>query len=184
EGDGGAGTRASERPGDPGEDLAVCRHWDAALADPPLGFAALASCLRGLRPALAWTQTGTYRRNPPSPGFLDAYGHATIAGPPEEPSPLLVAPTVRSGVLLLGPHTSYPPHRHPAEEVYLPLGPAQWRRGWEPWRGEPGGALVHHRPSVAHAIRTGDRPLLAVYAWCGDVTTPSRLTAPLGSQVG
>lgn len=57
----------------------------------------------------------------------------------------------------------------------MPLGDADWLDDdATTYRARPGGIPLHHRPWQPHAMRTGSRPLLAVYLWSGDVTTPSR----------
>jgi mannose-6-phosphate isomerase-like protein (cupin superfamily) len=112
---------------------------------------------------LAWRQT--YRADEVGPAFLARYGWAELVGPAG------VWPTAaaRLGFLLLGPEALYPPHAHAAEEIYLVLaGTADWRRGGEPWRPRPPGALVHHPPGLPHATRTADQPLLALYVWWGE----------------
>jgi quercetin dioxygenase-like cupin family protein len=70
---------------------------------------------------------------------------------------------VALGVLLLGSHTHYPLHAHPAVEVYVTLTPdGEWWREDGPWRREPAGTAIHHASGVPHATRTGETPLLAV----------------------
>ena len=80
------------------------------------------------------------------------------------------------GVLLLGPGLTYPPHAHPANEVYYIVGgSAEWRRGDGPWTSRATGSLVQHPSGLVHATRTGDDPLLALYLWWGDIETHARL---------
>ncbi len=81
------------------------------------------------------------------------------------------------GLLLLGPNTSYPAHRHEAEEIYLPLsGAADWRQGDAIWRKRPPGTLIGHCSEEIHAMRTGDEPLLALYLWqSGRLSQKARL---------
>lgn len=157
----------------------VCRFWEAALDGAAAGPAApLAAVLRPLGPWLSWTQNPNYRRQPPDPTFLDRYGYAVIVGPSPGSPGLVVDPRLALGVLLLGPHTLYPLHHHPAVEAYCTLGEdGEWWRGDGPWRREPAAAVIHHAPDVPHATRAGARPLLAVYLWQGDLATPARLSA-------
>jgi len=81
------------------------------------------------------------------------------------------------GVLLLGPHVTYPPHRHEADEIYVPLaGTAAWKHGNEGWRERLPGSVIHHAPYVPHAMQTGQEPLLALYLWRSeDLAQQSRL---------
>ena len=161
----------------PAAGLGVCRWWDAALDGASAGpAAAVADALRALGPSLSWTQNPNYRRRPPDAGFLDNYGYAVIAGPPQAASPpLVVEHRLAMGVLLLGPGTHYPLHAHPAAELYLALGAGDWWRDAGPWRREAAGALIHHPPHMPHALRAGPAPLLAVYLWRGDLATAARL---------
>jgi dimethlysulfoniopropionate lyase len=158
--------------------LPVCRFWAPALgpADGQGPLAGMVHALEALGPWLVWTQNPNYRRNPPSRDFLDRYGYAVIAGPPAGPSALISHAALALGVLLLGPRTHYPEHRHPATELYVPLNVGEWWRGSGPWRTEAPGAVIHHGSEVAHATRAGDSPLLAIYLWAGDLGTHARLT--------
>jgi hypothetical protein len=45
------------------------------------------------------------------------------------------------------------------------------------WQKHAPGSLVYHRAWRPHAMRTEDEPLLALFAWLGDLTVASRLTA-------
>jgi hypothetical protein len=97
--------------------------------------------------------------------FLDNYGWAELLRPGETTGAIQIS----CGVLVLGPNTFYPPHRHEAEEIYLPLaGTAEWQQG-EPdaasWRRRSPGSLIHHSSEEPHAMRTGEEPLLAMYLW-------------------
>ena len=158
-------------------DLPVLAHLPAALeaargvlSDP--AAAALTEAATGA----AWTQTAAYVARPPGPGFLDGYAHATLAGPRDgSPDGQPDGPPAALGLLLLGPGVHYPHHRHPADEVYLPLTAARWSHDeQDPLSEEPAGTLLHHRPEQAHAMATDGEPLLAVYVWTGEVTVASR----------
>lgn len=121
--------------------------------------------------ALAWGQT--YAAGDLGERFLERYGWSELIG--------LRGPIASSrlacGVLLLGPEITYPPHSHVAEEVYIPLaGTADWLRGGEGWRRRRPGELIHHPSGIAHAMRTGEQPLLALYLWRGgDLAQKSKL---------
>jgi quercetin dioxygenase-like cupin family protein len=151
-----------------------CRWWGVALDGAAAGPAAsVADALRALGPLLGWTQNPNYRRRPPDAGFLDNYGYAVIAGPPQAASPpLVVEHRLAMGVLLLGPGTHYPLHAHPAAELYVALGAGDWWRGEGPWRREAAGAVIHHPPHMPHALRAGPALLLAVHH--GAATSPRR----------
>jgi hypothetical protein len=109
---------------------------------------------------LSWRQT--YTADDLDAAFLDNYGWSEIfglGGP-------LPSERIAAGFLLLGPSTHYPRHRHEAEEMYLPLsGTAAWQQGDAAWRERPPGTLIHHARDEPHAMRSGARPLLALYLW-------------------
>lgn len=140
-------------------DLPVRRWFNAALADAPTPTQAIAAALAVVEHDLQWGQTYA------AGDFLDAYGWAELMGAKGP----LSSGTQAVGVLLLGPHTLYPLHAHPAREYYVPIsGVASWFSDIEDWRPVPPGALVHHPPHVVHAMRTGAQPLLAAYCWTGE----------------
>lgn len=148
----------------------VCRYLPAALEEAGAGpVPRLAGTLRALGPYLAWVDD--YRDGPVDPTFFDNYASTTLVGA----HGLLHAPSVVLGLVLLGPDTFYPAHAHSAGELYYLLaGSAAWQVAAAPWRSESPGRLIHHPRWVPHAMHAGDRPLLAVYAWYGDLSEPSR----------
>lgn len=155
-------------PSRPGAMLPVQRHWPAAGAGDALG-GLLAQIERSLNEG--WRQNPNYRVKPPSPAFLDNYGYLECAGP-EAP---YRSPNLRLGVLLLGAHTLYPTHHHPAEELYLPLGPGRWWKEGEGWQMRPSGAVIHHPPLCGHATESGEVPLAAIYLWRGAITKAAEI---------
>lgn len=158
--------RLPDRPlrGDPGS-FPVLAHLDDALARAGAEVGDdLAAELRPLAAAAPWVQTPGYVADPPDASFLDLYAHATLAE----------APGVAAGLVLLGPGARYPAHHHPAEEFYLPGGEIRWVHARDDVPApEPAGALIHHAPWQPHGMWTGDRAVLLVYVWTGDVATAS-----------
>mgnify|MGYP001085513339 CR=1 FL=1 len=138
-----------ERPADPPQALPVLSHLPSIamwheLADLP------------------WTDGGFSL--PAAIKGRNAY--AELVGP-EGP---VVSGRCRFGLYLQEPDCLYPPHSHAAEELYLLLdGSAEWQlddcRPFTP----PSPGLVHHQPWQKHAMRTGASPLLALWAWLGDI---------------
>jgi len=111
---------------------------------------------------LCWGQT--YTEKDFSKAFLDNYGWLELFGTRGH----FVNEDAAAGLLILGPRILYPDHHHLAEEIYVPLtGGAFWRMGEGPFTMRDAGEVVHHRSNVNHAMRTGDRPLLALYIWRG-----------------
>jgi Dimethlysulfonioproprionate lyase len=159
--------------------LPVLAWWDACLdqAGPPAARA-VAAALQELRPALAFVQSAAYVAAPPSPGFLGRYGYAVLAGPASGPPALVEHPALAFGVLLLGPDTLYPTHVHPAAELYLPLGPADWSVHHGPLGERAAGLPIVHAPDEPHATRTRAAPLAALYVWLGALEVAARFVAP------
>ncbi|HUI61627.1 MAG TPA: dimethylsulfonioproprionate lyase family protein [Steroidobacteraceae bacterium] len=124
-------------------------------------------------PSMSWQQT---YRAAVDEHFLRNYGWCELAGL-KGPLP---STRVAAGWLLLGPQTTYPSHRHEAEEIYLPLvGVASWLQGDGLWRERSPGELIHHRPHEPHAMRTRAAPLLALYLWrSADLDQQARLDPP------
>lgn len=161
----------------PLQNLPVCTHLAAAL-EGARGTAAerLATAAAPLAADAFWTQNPNYQRLPPAADFLDAYGYFVVAGPADGAPAFVESPSLTVGLLLLGPGLRYPAHRHPAEELYIPLtGEGEWQKGEASWRREPAGGVIHHPADLPHATRAGDGPLLAVYLWRGALVTPARL---------
>ena len=140
--------------------LPVCRHLATALEHvrrQPGPVGALADAFAGIEPQLDWK----LRAGAETQGeqFLDGHANATITGP----EGLEIRRDVWIGVSLMAPHTQYPDHRHPPEEIYVVLSDGQWRQASDPWH-EPGiGGLVYNPPNVVHAMRSTARPLLALW---------------------
>lgn len=150
--------------------LPVLRSLADVCADaPPFAFELCAN-LRRAAPFLAWRRT--YQPAEVGQRFLDNYGWTEIVGP----NGLLGSAQIACGFLLLGRDTLYPPHRHEAEELYLPLaGGACWQKGAGPWVNRPPGSVIEHAGGESHAMRTGEHPLLAFYCWYGPIFEPARL---------
>ena len=156
-----------------GAALPVCSHWRGAIdvaRNGPSGT--MIAAFDGLRDDLQWVQSEDYLRSPPSVGFAERYGYAVVLGPPTGVPTLVSTDRLAAGVLLIGPRTCYPLHRHPAIELYYVVsGHAKWWRGDGPWQTKAPGSLIHHASEVAHGMWTADEPLLAAYLWKGDLRT-------------
>jgi quercetin dioxygenase-like cupin family protein len=111
-------------------------------------------------PSLAWRRSYT----PALVGaeFFDNYGWTELLGL----TGTAISEHLACGILLLGPHQTYPPHRHEAEEIYVPVvGTAEWKQGTGHWRERSPGEVIYHASNEPHAMRTASTPLLALYVW-------------------
>jgi quercetin dioxygenase-like cupin family protein len=145
--------------------LPVCRHLETALdhvRGQPRPVSALADAFAVIEPQLDWKARAGAETH--GERFLNSHANATITGS----EGLEIRSDVWIGVSLLAPHTQYPDHRHPPEEIYVVLSGGQWRQGIDPWH-EPGiGGLVYNPPNVLHAMRSAEWPLLALwFLWTG-----------------
>jgi quercetin dioxygenase-like cupin family protein len=151
--------------------LPACRHWQSALALAH-GGDAVAEALPSLAGLFHWVQNPNYTVATMGSGYMDNYAYAKLVGP----GGLLGGSDYSLGVLLLGPGLTYPPHAHPANEIYYVVGgTAEWRQGDGPWTRRAPGSLIQHPSGQVHATRTGRDPLLALYLWWGDIETHARL---------
>lgn len=100
-------------------------------------------------------------------GFRGRYMFCTLVGPglPVEADDLLF------GLYLQAPNTDYPSHAHAAVEFYAVLsGTAAWEKNRDGYTVQTPGTCIHHETHQWHAMRTGDDPLLAIWAWTGDLS--------------
>jgi hypothetical protein len=150
-------------------------HWLTPVQQGAPRFSSrLIHALVGSAQALAWRRS--YSPALVGGAFYDNYGYTEFAG--------LTGPVpsdhLACGVLLLGPHLTYPPHRHEADEIYVPLaGTARWKHGTGDWTLRPPGAVIHHARHEPHAMQTDATPLLAFYLWrSANLAQSSHLDAP------
>ena len=100
-------------------------------------------------------------------GHMDGrYTFASIVGPNE----LIHSDQIRFGAFLVAPNTFYPSHWHAAEEIYMILsGTAQWNIADGEFLDRRAGEIFRHESWQKHATRTGPQPMLALWAWHGDI---------------
>jgi hypothetical protein len=136
-------------------------HWLPELeSDAPAFSRDLVNDIDRAAPSMAWRRT--YTEADVGAAFLQNYGWSEIVGT----SGPLASERVACGFLVLGPRTHYPRHQHEAEEIYIPLvGTASWQQGDGGWGECAPGTVIHHDRNEPHAMRTGTRPLLALYLW-------------------
>lgn len=125
--------------------------------------------LQPLATRLSWSTF--YARNEITEDFLDRFAIAELISP-QGP---LISHDFIVGIFILGRHNTYPLHRHAATEYYhLVRGGADFSAADGDWQPHDTDALIYVPSGVAHTLRTGDAPMIALYAWCGDVAKPPR----------
>jgi mannose-6-phosphate isomerase-like protein (cupin superfamily) len=144
------------------------RHLDAALTVRNASTTGLLAAIRPIAFDLPWRYS--YARRADAPGLEDNMAFAEIIGP-EAP---FKSQKVCLGLTLIGPDTLYPPHVHPAIELYyVAAGTASWIMNGVSTLNRPGAFILHPSKAI-HAMQTHMEPLLAVYSWSGeDVKTLS-----------
>jgi Dimethlysulfonioproprionate lyase len=147
----------------------VCHHLSMALENARSrrgALGALANAFAIIETQLHWKIRAGAKTQGES--FLNGHANATIVGP----EGLEIRRDVWIGVSLMAPHMRYPDHRHPPEEIYVVLSDGQWRQAIDPWH-EPGiGGLVYNPPNVMHAMRSTERPLLALwFLWTEQISS-------------
>ncbi|MGF1529027.1 MAG: dimethylsulfonioproprionate lyase family protein [Candidatus Competibacterales bacterium] len=135
----------------------------------------------GAREAAGWARwTEFYREDPWSAPFLDRFAMGEIVGPTGS----WLCNDVIVGLFVFGPELDYPPHAHPAEEIYIPLnGAPQFQVGVDAsHRARLPGEVILHRPDVSHAIRTHAEPVFGLWAWRGAIAEPSWYRTSMGDD--
>lgn len=111
---------------------------------------------------LHWRQT--YSEADFGARFLQRYGYVELVGRRSR----LFTDRMAAGLLMFGPDTHYPRHRHPAEEIYLPVaGTARYLMPDGVWKSAAPGTVIHNAPMVWHGTETAEQPVLIAWAWLG-----------------
>jgi hypothetical protein len=137
--------------------LPVCDWIAPALTEAPPERVALAETFAALEGQLHWTRR---RQSTPADGaFWDGHANAMILGPGglEERGDLWIGATV------IAPALRYADHDHPPEEVYLSLTPGSWWNAQMDWTDPGPTGAIYNPPGIAHAMRSGTGPLLAIW---------------------
>ena len=168
---------ASERRTVPASSVPVLSWLPNIQRSAPAFSAPLVNTLVGATASLAWRRS--YSPAAVGAQFYENYAWTEFAGL-TGPMP---SKRLACGVLLLGPNVTYPPHRHEADEIYVPLaGTAAWMHGNDGWRERLPGSVIHNGSYVPHAMQTGQEPLLALYLWRSEnLAQQSRLDPAPGS---
>lgn len=137
------------------------RHLSEALDAVPRNNDDLQSVLNALGtllPHLTWINRQA--RVDQDSAFVKRHRNGIIAGP----GGLFECPTLTVGLTLMMPWTCYPYHQHPPAEFYLVLSPGDWYREDLGWWSPGSGGLVFNPPSVVHAMKSTNVPLLALWS--------------------
>lgn len=84
---------------------------------------------------------------------------------------------IMGGLFLMGPNQVYPHHYHPASETWIILsGRSKWQRDDGQWEIKKPEDQFTFKENESHSTRTKDEPLLALWAWTGDLSSWARWT--------
>ncbi len=152
----------------------VVKYLAQALADLSAMDEVMAAAFTEIAPGLHWDQSASYTDAVLGKGFSENYAWCQLIGE----QGFFRGRDYHLGFLLLGPNRHYKEHYHPAPELYWPLTQgSQWKKGEGAYMPRGQGEVIWHRPMVVHATKTGEKPLLAVYAWTKDTHIGARLSA-------
>lgn len=130
-------------------------------------FHPLLTSLEDCYHSLAWRPSG-FGKLPPQ--ITNHVAVVEIIGP----SGMIEDPRFRFGLLLQDPEVLYAKHQHAAEELYLVLnGKAAWSVDDNKARPREVGEFIYHAENQPHQMKTNDEPLLAMWAWLGDIDAES-----------
>ncbi len=126
----------------------------------------VSAAIGDLVPLLHWQRIPEHVSRPPG-SFMDDYAFTKIIGP----NGVYPGDDFMLGLFIIGPGQFYPDHLHAAPEFYwLFSGPTEWRFSVDgPWIQKNAGELQWNKSFDAHAMRTLDVPLFAVWAWIQDI---------------
>lgn len=144
------------------EAVPACRLLDGIAERVAASETPLLETLRSAAATLHWNRT--YTADDFGEHFFENYGWVELFGTRGH----FTSDRMAGGFLLLGPQVFYPDHSHIAEEIYIPLSDGSlWSKGGSAFAEQPAGGIIHHPSGIDHAMKTGDRPLLAAYLWRG-----------------
>ena len=137
----------------------ACRFLAAALENARAApeVAPLAEAFAALEPELAWVRRPDSEEHGET--FRDGHANAWLVGPTglEQRSDVLV------GASLLAPGIRYIDHHHPPEEIYIVMSGGEWYREDRGWHTPGIGGVVYNPSDAVHAMRSGPKPLLALW---------------------
>ena len=140
-----------------------CRYLPCGLDAIPAGLSGATAALRKLDPETDWREAPHHAI--PKESWWD-HAYAELIGPDGH----FDSSSFRFGVYVQAPEMAYVGHAHGAEEFYMVLsGVADWEADGIRTAGVQPGAIRHHPAHMPHATFTGPDPLVALWAWRGDI---------------
>jgi len=138
-------------------------------ADVPSGLSEIYKAAKEAFVHVRWTEF--YEEDSWSKSFLPVFANGEGIGPDGR----LFHNEIILGLFLLGPHTTYPEHAHPAEEFYIVLtGNPEFKVGADnDFELKNPGEVVLHHSDISHSIRSSDKPFYAIFGWRGDISARS-----------
>lgn len=146
-----------------GDNFPVMRYLDQVLdIAREHEFEEIADAFAAVAGQLPWSQNPRYTEGNGGLSLLNGYAYASLSGP-EGPIKCM---SPRGGFYLMGPDVLYPSHNHAPREIYLVMTPGvEWRLDEGDWFEVQPGDLIYHSPWQMHAMRSGNKPVLAYAAW-------------------
>lgn len=147
-------------PGGPGVDatrLPACDWIAPALGAVASERADLGRAFAALEQRLRWYRRGSAEES--EQPFWNGHANAVILGP----GGLETRDDLWIGATVMAPGVRYADHDHPPEEVYLSLTPGEWWNAEMDWTDPGPTGFVYNPPGIAHAMRSGTGPFLALW---------------------
>lgn len=145
----------------------VCQHLEKSLKNAHHSFKNICKTSLLIKDHLNWQLNDNYKELFPK-YFFNKKSYVELIGL----SGLLLNNKIRIGLLLLGDQVNYPPHHHPASELYnIISGKGFWQKGKKDFIELQPGQEIFHKPWEAHAMKTSQEPILALFSWSKDITT-------------
>ena len=147
--------------------MSGCRHLPEAITAGLIVSADLCHALATVEDQLCWHNSAGYTDEAlQQPGFMENCAAAEIIGD----HGFFRGDDFRLGVMLIGPNLHYIDHRHAAPELYwLLTGPIEYSREGGTFETVGTADTIWNEANEVHSMRTGSRPMLAVWAWTNDV---------------
>ncbi|MGI9356046.1 MAG: dimethylsulfonioproprionate lyase family protein [Rhizobiaceae bacterium] len=151
----------------PPQRLPGLRHLPEAVTAGVIVSMDLCHAIATIEDHLHWTQGDLYSKEEVDRlGFAEHAAYAEIIGT----DGFFKGDDFRMGLMLLGPGLHYVDHYHRAPELYwLLTGPIEYSRSQAEFKQLGTHSTIWNEPNEVHAMKTGERPLLCVWAWANDV---------------